>query len=115
MKLTRLVAGAAFALALSGAAAFAASQFEGTWKTQDTEGNPFQITLSQDGSAKGDRADEGLSGSWKEKDNAAVINWDTGWTTKIAKDGNQYKKMAYEKGQDAMGEPAHTTSAEKVQ
>ncbi len=33
-----------------------------------------------------------MNGTWKEDGNAAVITWDTGWTTKITKEGNQYKK-----------------------
>jgi hypothetical protein len=63
---------------------------------EDTSGKPFQITLSADGSAKADRAGEGLTGTWKEEGGAAVIRWDTGWTTKITKEGDKYKKTAYD-------------------
>ena len=55
----------AFAIALTSATSLAASPFEGKWKVQDTKGNPFEITLSDDGSAKGDREGEGLAGTWK--------------------------------------------------
>lgn len=69
------------------------------------------ITLSDDGSAVGDRAGEALTGSWKEEDGGAVmITWSDEWTTKIAKDGDTYTKTAYKNGtQD--GDPV---SAEKV-
>ena len=43
----------------------AASQFEGTWMTEDTKGKSFHINLSPDGKAKGERQDEGLTGTWK--------------------------------------------------
>jgi hypothetical protein len=104
---------AVFALALTAGAALAATQFEGTWNTQDTQGNPFKITLSADGKAKGERADEGLTGTWKAEGAAAVINWDTGWVTKIAKQGDKFQKQAYEKG-DAGGTPTHTADAQKM-
>jgi hypothetical protein len=107
----KALAGAAFALALSSVVGFAASDFAGTWKVQDSKGNPFQITLSEDGTAKGDRSGEGLTGTWKEKENSAVIKWDSGWTTKITKDGNQYKKTASEKGKPE----GAASDAQKVQ
>jgi hypothetical protein len=76
----------------------AASPFEGVWKVKDTAGQPFEITLSSGGVAKATRG-EGMTGTWKEEGNAAVITWNTGWTTKITKEGNQYKKTAYRKRQ----------------
>jgi hypothetical protein len=94
-------------------AAFAASAFEGAWKVTDTAGKPFEITLAGDGTAKANRG-EGMVGTWKEEGNAAVITWDTGWTTKIMKDDDHYKKTAFSKGQPANGEPANTSEAEKV-
>lgn len=98
--LARTTAGfAAIALAIAvSASAFAGSGFVGKWKTTDTEGKPFTIWLSDDGNAKGDRADEGLSGMWKEEGNAAVITWDSGWVTKITKEGDAYKKTALKDG-----------------
>jgi len=65
--------------------------------------------LAEDGTASADRSGEGLSGKWVEEGGAAVITWDTGWKTKIAKDGDGYKKTAYE------GDTEKSTSpAEKV-
>ena len=55
---------------------FAASQFEGKWKVTDTAGQPFEITLTNDGNAKADRG-EGMTGTWKEDGGAAVISWNT--------------------------------------
>jgi hypothetical protein len=103
-----------FAIALTSFATLAASQFEGVWKVQDTSGKPFQITLSTDGSAKADRAGEGLTGTWKEEGGAAVIKWDTGWTTKITKEGDKYKKTAYDKGKPLDGPSTNSSDAEKV-
>ena len=104
MQITRLLARttavfAAIALAIVlSASAFAASGFVGKCKTTDTEGKPFTIWLSDDGNAKGDRANEGLAGMWKEEGSAAVITWDSGWVTKITKEGDKYKKTAMKDG-----------------
>ena len=97
-RITQVLAAVAFAVALTGANALAASPFEGKWQVQDTKGNSFEITLSNDGSAKGSRAGEGLSGTWKAEGDSAVITWESGWTTKITKQGDQFKKTAFEKG-----------------
>ncbi len=107
------IAGLAAAVALSPAASLAAAAFEGTWKVKDTSGKPFEITLSKDSSAKADRG-EGMSGTWKEEGNSAVITWNTGWTTKIMKEDGHYKKVAYKKGQSLSGAPANSSDAEKV-
>ncbi len=88
------------------------SPFVGTWKVQDTSGQPFEITLMEDGSAKADRSGEPMEGNWSDDKGTAVIKWKTGWTTKIAKDGDGYTKTAYEK--DPSAPPTDTSSAEKV-
>ena len=92
-----------------------ANGFAGVWKVTDSDGKPFQMTLSADGSAKADRAGEGMSGNWKEQGGAAVIKWDSGWTTKIAREGNTYKKTAFDKGVPLDGPPTNSSDAEKVQ
>ena len=92
---------------------FAASEFEGVWKVKDTAGKQFEITLSGGGEAKASRG-EGMTGRWKEEGNAAVITWDTGWTTKITKNGNRYAKTAYRRGEPLTGKPANSSDAEKV-
>lgn len=101
----------AFAVVLTSVAGFAASGFVGKWKTTDTDGKAFTIWLSDDGKAKGDRANEGLAGMWKEEGSAAVITWDSGWVTKITKDGDSYKKSA-EKDGKPVGSPANVEKAE---
>jgi hypothetical protein len=93
--------------------ALAASPFEGVWKVKDTAGHPFEIALSNNGAAKATRG-EGMTGTWKEQDDSAVITWNTGWTTKITKQGNQYVKEAYRKGQSPTAAPANTSDAEKA-
>jgi hypothetical protein len=109
-KIAATLAAVAFAATIS-AGAFAASEFEGKWQVKDTKGNPFEITLSPDGTAKGNRADEGLNGTWKAVGNAVLITWDSEWTTRITKEGNTFKKMALQNGKP-VGQP---TEAIKVQ
>jgi hypothetical protein len=113
-KVTVGVLVAVFVLALTTFATLAASEFGGVWRVQDSNGKPFQITLSADGSAKADRG-EGMTGTWKEDGGSAVITWDTGWTTKISKEGNKYKKTAYDKGKPSEGAPTNSSDAEKVE
>jgi hypothetical protein len=100
-----------FAVAVTIGSAMAASEFEGTWKVLDSQGKPFQIVLSADGTAKGDRSGEGLNGTWKADGDSAVITWDTEWTTTITKEGAGYKKTATKKGEAA----GAASDAEKVQ
>jgi hypothetical protein len=113
-KLSKMLPVLATVVALTlSAAAFAASNFAGVWKVEDSTGKPFQITLAADGSAKADRG-EGMTGTWKEESGAAVIKWNTGWTTKIVKEGDTYKKTAYDKGKPLDGPPTNSSQAEKV-
>jgi hypothetical protein len=105
------VAATALALIIAIGAAFAASAFVGKFETTDTEGKAFAIWLSDDGTAKGDRASEGLQGVWKEEGNTAVITWDGGWVTKLAKDGDAYTKSA-EKDGKAVGKPSAAKKTE---
>lgn len=110
--LTALAAGA-LALVISAAASFAGSEFEGTWKVADTAGKNYEITLAADGTAKGTQQ-EGQKGTWKAEGSAAIISWDTGWTTKISKDGDKFKKTAFKKGEPLTGTPTNSSPAEKV-
>ena len=102
------------AVCFLGVTALAASPFEGVWKVKDTAGHPFEITLSSGGAAKASRG-EGMTGTWKEEGDSAVITWDTGWTTKITREGNRYVKEAYRKGQSLTAAPANTSNAEKAE
>lgn len=109
--ISKTVAATALALAIGVGAAIAASAFVGKFDTTDTDGKPFTIWLSDDGTAKGDRANEGLQGVWKEEGNAAVVTWDSGWVTKLTKDGDAYSKSA-EKDGKAVGSPAAAKKTE---
>jgi hypothetical protein len=97
-----------------GSFASAASEFEGRWKVKDTKGHPFEIVLTADGNATAEHKDKPLTGTWKEETGAAVITWNTGWTTKIMKDGKVYKKEAWGKGKPLSGPPSNTSEAEKA-
>jgi hypothetical protein len=89
------------------------SALAGKYKTEDTQGKPLEITLTADGKASGQRENETLSGTWKEEGGAAIVTWGDGWTTKIAKEGDTYKKSAWEGAME--GEPSHTAAAEKTE
>ena len=104
---------AAWLIGMMNSASFAASDFEGVWKVKDSAGKQFEITLSGGGTAKA-TGGEAMIGSWKEEGNAAVITWNTGWTTKITKNGNRYEKTAHGKGQPLTGKPINSSDAEKV-
>jgi hypothetical protein len=101
------------ALAMTASVALAASEFVGSWKVADTSGKDYEITLAADGSAKGTQQ-EGQVGTWKEEGSSVVISWDTGWTTKISKEGGKYKKTAFKKGEPLDGTPTNSSPAEKV-
>jgi hypothetical protein len=114
-KATTMILAAAFALSIAACSPPSAkSDFAGTWKVSDTSGAPFEIVLTEDGKASADRSGEGLTGTWKDDGAAAVITWSEGWTTKIAKEGDAYKKMAWDKGVATDSPPTNTSSAEKV-
>jgi len=99
----------AFALTVS---AFAASGFVGKWETTAAGNQKFTIWLSDDGTAKGEAAKQALAGNWKEDGEAAVITWDTGWVTKIAKEGEAYKKTTLNKDGKPVGDPADAKKVE---
>jgi hypothetical protein len=107
-KSTTAALAAGLTLAMTAATSVAASNFEGTWMVQDTQGTPFEIALMADGTAVANRDGEDMSGTWRDENGVAVISWTEGWTTKIAKAGNGYKKSAYNGG-----EPANTSAAKK--
>lgn len=109
----RVTMAAMFALIVPFAPALAASEFAGTWKVTDGNGKDFEIVLTQGGEASADRSGEPLKGTWSEQDGAAVIKWDSGWTTKIAKDGSGFVKSAFEQGKAVPKEGA-SSPAERV-
>jgi hypothetical protein len=54
-----------------------------------------------------------LPATWKAEGDSVVINWDSGWVTKITKEGDKFTKQTFEKGQ-ASGAPRHTAGAQKM-
>jgi hypothetical protein len=114
-KATVMILAAALALSIAACSPpETKSDFAGTWKVTDTSGAPFEIVLADDGTASADRSGEKLEGTWKEDGGAAVITWKEGWTTKIAKVGDGFTKMAWDKGVTMDSPPTNTTTAEKV-
>lgn len=101
----------ALAAVLMAANAFAAGNWEGVWKVKDSAGQPFEITLAADGSAKAS-LHEKMVGTWTGTEKAATIKWKTGWTTKITKSGDKFKKTGYRPGAK---KPSNSSDAEKVQ
>lgn len=106
---------AAGLLAVLTSSAGFAGDWSGKYRTEDTKGNTFAITLSGDGKAAGEKQGHVLNGTWAEEADAAVIKWDTGWTTKLSKDGDHYKKTAYRAGTAMQDDPTHFTRAEKIE
>ena len=109
-KIAATLAVVAFAAVVS-AGAVAASEFEGKWQVKDTKGKPFEITLSQDGTAKGNRTAEGLKGTWKAVGDAVLITWGLGMDHKNHEEGQHVQKTALQNGKP-VGQP---TEAMKVQ
>ena len=104
---------AAIVLALSAGVGFAATDYVGKYKTEDSKGQPMEITLLEDGTATGKRAEEDLSGKWKENKKAmAVIHWEDGWITKLSAKEDSYRKIGFEKGKR---KEAHKGAAEKIE
>lgn len=113
-KITTTIFSAAAALAMTAVATFADSAFDGTWNVADTAGKTFEITLANDGTAKANRVGGPATGTWKVEGPAAVITWNTGWTTKITKAGETYTKTAFKKGEPLDGKPANSSAAKKA-
>lgn len=90
-----------------------AGEYEGSWLLYDTHGGGFEATLSTDGSASGTHGDSMKHGTWKESDGAVVISWKTGWTTRIAKQGDKYIKTSYKPGTTVSDKPTDTSEAKK--
>ena len=90
-----------------------AGEYDGSWLLYDTHGGAFEATLSQDGTASGTHVDSMKHGTWKEVDGAVVISWKTGWTTRIAKQGEKYIKSSFKPGTIVTDTPTDTSEAKK--
>lgn len=113
-KATTVILAAGFALAIAACSPSIPNEFAGKWKVADTSGASFEINLGDDGTATANRSGEGMQGTWKAEGGAAVISWKDGWTTKIAKVGDVYKKTAWDKGVSLDSPPTNTSDAEKA-
>lgn len=114
IKSIRVCVAACIVAVLTSSVSFA-DDWTGKYMTEDTKGNAMSITLADDGKARGEKLGHVLTGNWTSDGGAAVIKWDTGWTTKLAKDGDRYKKTAYRVGTSMEDGPTHTGSAEKIE
>jgi hypothetical protein len=92
---------------VTAATAFAASEFEGVWTVKGMKDQTFDITLSADGKATS-TIPKSLTGTWTEEGGAAVVKWDSGWITKIKKDGDKYVKETV-KPDGSPGKPSEAT------
>jgi hypothetical protein len=92
-----------------------AENFAGSWILEDTGGKPFEAVLGEDGKASGTHGDSMKHGTWKEEDGAAVIHWDTGWTTRISKHGEHFIKEAFKPGGSLSDKPTNTSDAKRKQ
>lgn len=90
-----------------------AGEYEGSWLLKDTHGGSFEATLNSDGTASGTHGDAMKHGSWTETDRAVIIHWNTGWTTRIAKQGDHYVKTAFKPGTALTDTPTDTSTAKK--
>lgn len=98
-------------VSLSGA--LFAKEFNGSWILVDSNKDPFEIQLNEDGSASGTHGKDMKYGRWEEKNGQAIIYWATGWITLITKDGDQYIKKAFKPGDTITDNPANTSSAKR--
>lgn len=102
-----------FILSVIFSGALAAREYSGSWVLADTNKDPFEIQLSEDGAASGTHGKDMKYGSWEEKDGKAIISWDTGWITVISREGDQYIKKAFKPGVSITDKPTNTSLAKR--
>ncbi len=91
-KIMSLLLAALVVSVMTAVTVFAASEFEGTWAVTGKKEQAFDITLSADGKATSNHP-KNITGTWTQEGDSAVIKWDTGWTTKITKEGDKFVKQ----------------------
>ena len=91
-----------------------AGEYEGRWELKDTSGKPFEVWLHRDGTADGTHNEAMKHGTWSEEGGAAIIHWSTGWTTRIARDGQGYVKTAYRPGTTPADQPTNRSDAKRL-
>ncbi len=90
-----------------------AGEYEGKWLLKDTDGTPFEAIFKGDGTASGTHGKSMKHGFWKEDADGITIKWDTGWTTRITKQNNQYVKLAFKPGASVNDKPTNKSDAIK--
>ena len=90
-----------------------AGEYEGKWLLKDTDGTPFEAIVTGDGTASGTHGKSMKHGFWKEDADGITIKWDTGWTTRITKQNNQYVKLAFKPGASVNDKPTNKSDAIK--
>src|ERR1051325_101791 len=104
---------AVFALFIAVSTNVAAGEYEGSWIFDDSQGDPFEANLHRDGIASGTHGTGTKQGTWKEENGAAVIHWNTGWTTRIEKKDGKYAKEAFKPGTSLTDAPTNTSEAKR--
>lgn len=92
-----------------------AGEFDGTWLLSDTHGGPYKATLSLDGKASGTHGDAMKHGTWKEENGVLLIEWTTGWKTRISKVGDNYIKASFKPGSTISDSPTDISKAVKIE
>ena len=91
-----------------------AGEFDGTWFLNDTHGGSYEATLSLVGKASETHGDAMKHGTWKEENGAILIEWTTGWKTRISKDGDNYIKTSFKPGTTTSDTPTDISNAKKL-
>jgi len=102
-------------VAIAGPHVALAGEYEGRWQLWDTKGQPFEVSLHADGTADGTHNDAMKHGTWAEEGGAALIHWNTGWTTRIAHEGQGYVKTAYKPGKTPADAPSNHSDAKRLE
>lgn len=102
------------ALCMGIASGALAGEYDGQWQLKDSQGKPFEVSLHADGTADGTHNDAMKHGTWSEEGGAAVIHWNTGWTTRIARQGQEYVKTAFKPGTSLADKPTNHSDAKRI-
>ena len=81
-----------------------AEDWLGQWQVTSTRGIPYVITLSPQGKAVSS-LEEGIEGSWEEKDGMAFVTLASGWRAILTHDAKGYSKAAFAPGKDFSDNP----------
>lgn len=91
------------------------AHFLGKWEVGEGNGDNFNITLREDGTAV--RVMNGMErehGTWKYVNGEAQITWNDGWHDALRKDGDWFHKYAYSAGKTFHDQPDNVTDARNL-